>query len=72
MLCIFLSLIEEAVSIHLDLQSRQSLGIHWGTFKLTYEHYLAPRTQARLAAQERGLRSEEFAVLDLGESVEGR
>ena len=34
----------EAVQIHRDIRSSQSLGIHWGTFKmLSTEYYLEPR-----------------------------
>ena len=28
---------QEAVEIHEDIQSNFSLGIHWGTFNLSYE-----------------------------------
>jgi N-acyl-phosphatidylethanolamine-hydrolysing phospholipase D len=28
---------EEAVQIHLDVQAKKSLGIHWGTFNLSCE-----------------------------------
>ena len=28
---------EEAVEIHQDVKSHFSLGIHWGTFNLSYE-----------------------------------
>lgn len=28
---------EEAVQIHQDLQAKQSVAIHWGTFALAYE-----------------------------------
>jgi len=38
---------DESVMIHNDIRSRKSLGIHWGTFKLTNEHYLEPRNKLR-------------------------
>ena len=44
----------EAVRIHKDIQSEKSLGIHWGTFKLTYEFYLEPRTLLEKAVREAG------------------
>ena len=47
------------------------MGIHWGTFKLTYEHYLAPRTETRDGVQQRGLDPKSFEVVDLGVTVEG-
>lgn len=28
---------EEAVQIHLDLQAKKSVAIHWGTFALAHE-----------------------------------
>ena len=28
---------EQAVEIHMDVKSNQSVGIHWGTFALAYE-----------------------------------
>lgn len=28
---------EEAVQVHQDLQAKQSVAIHWGTFALAYE-----------------------------------
>ena len=34
---------EEAVKIHVALKSKQTLGIHWGTFQLACEKFLQPR-----------------------------
>ncbi|KAI8074023.1 beta-lactamase superfamily domain-containing protein [Gongronella butleri] len=44
---------DEAIQVHDDLQAPTvSVGIHWGTFLMSEEHYLeAPRTLARLWAQ---------------------
>ena len=28
---------DEAVQIHVDIRAKRSIGIHFGTFKLTYE-----------------------------------
>ena len=60
---------EEAVMIHQDIQSRKSLGIHWGTFKLTNEFYMEPKTKTFAAAKDAGLKDEEFSVVDIGETV---
>ena len=30
------------MEIHKDIRSKKSVGIHWGTFKLTTENYLEP------------------------------
>jgi len=46
------------------------VGIHWGTFKLTYEHYLAPRVDAKNQAEEAGLKEGEFNVVNIGETVQ--
>lgn len=32
----------QAVQTHIDLKSKYSIGIHWGTFQLTGEHILEP------------------------------
>ena len=45
---------KEAVQIHKDIQSEKSLGIHWGTFKLTHEFYLEPRTLLEDIVSEEG------------------
>ncbi|XP_078703413.1 N-acyl-phosphatidylethanolamine-hydrolyzing phospholipase D-like isoform X2 [Branchiostoma floridae x Branchiostoma belcheri] len=59
---------EEAVQIHKDVQAKQSLGIHWGTFKLTFEGYLEPRSKVKEAMEAKGLKVEDFFTLDHGGS----
>ncbi|CAH1238362.1 NAPEPLD [Branchiostoma lanceolatum] len=59
---------EEAVQIHQDVQAKQSLGIHWGTFKLTFEGYLEPRSRVKEAMEAKGLKVEDFFTLDHGGS----
>jgi N-acyl-phosphatidylethanolamine-hydrolysing phospholipase D len=58
----------EAVQIHLDLQSRQSVAMHWGTFQLTAEPADQPplRLQAELSALN--IASEKFWVFKHGET----
>ena len=43
---------EEAVMIHKDIQCKRSLGIHWGTFKLTHEPFLEPPQKLKKLADE--------------------
>ncbi|XP_041833736.1 N-acyl-phosphatidylethanolamine-hydrolyzing phospholipase D isoform X2 [Melanotaenia boesemani] len=59
---------EEAVQIHQDLQAKESVAIHWGTFALAYEYYLEPPVRLREALEQKGLKPESFFTLHHGES----
>lgn len=60
----------EAVQIHRDIQSRQSLGIHWGTFKLTTEYYLEPAVLLTTFMNSSQLDPQSFVTTDIGGSVD--
>ena len=57
----------EAVQMHKDLQSRLSVAIHWGTFRLGEEDD-PPQELDEALQQERGDMSP-FVVLEHGETV---
>ncbi|PRP83899.1 n-acyl-phosphatidylethanolamine-hydrolyzing phospholipase D-like [Planoprotostelium fungivorum] len=59
---------EEAVKIHQDIGSKQSMGIHWGTFVLTDEPVDEPPKLTREWMQKSNLPVEDFTVLDIGET----
>ncbi|KDO16236.1 hypothetical protein SPRG_18228, partial [Saprolegnia parasitica CBS 223.65] len=59
--------VAQAIQIHKDVSSRSSLGIHWGTWTLTDEHYLEPKHDLqRLMADEDD--ADTFYTLDHGAS----
>src|SRR5690606_34322468 len=59
----------EAVQAHRDLNARQSIAIHWGTFDgLTDESLYEPPLKLAEARGRAGLREEEFLVLKHGET----
>lgn len=60
---------DEAVQIHLDLNPRQSVGMHFGTFQLTDESIDAPLHDLRDALKRRGVNEEQFRVLAFGETL---
>ena len=60
----------EAVEIHKDIKSRKSLGIHWGTFKLTTENYLEPPALLNTFLNRSGLENDVFVTTDIGSSIE--
>ncbi|CAF1340106.1 unnamed protein product [Adineta ricciae] len=60
----------EAVQIHIDTQSKKSIGIHWGTWALANEFYLAPREQLQKAVESRRLDPESFTVVKHGETFD--
>ncbi len=61
---------EEAVQIHRDLRSRQSLGIHWGAFELTDEALDEPPGALEKALSQAGLDPQRFRVTPRGKTLE--
>ena len=61
---------EESVKIHRDVRSKKSVGVHWGTFPMTVEHWLAPKQDLQAAAKKYGLAAEEFVTIEHGSSLE--
>lgn len=60
----------EAVAIHRDVRARRSLGVHWGTFKLSLEHFLEPRAALKEALNMSGFDyGTAFAAVDIGQTV---
>lgn len=60
---------EEAVQAHLDLNSRLSLGVHYGTFQLTAEEYDAPLRALGDALRGRQIPAARFITPAFGEVV---
>jgi N-acyl-phosphatidylethanolamine-hydrolysing phospholipase D len=60
---------EEAVRIHLDVRSKKSVAIHWGTFILTDERLDEPPERLERARREEGLSGADFLVLQHGETI---
>ncbi len=58
----------EAVRAHQDLGSRQSIGMHFGTFQLTAEAIDQPQADLERALSESGIPESEFVTLDEGET----
>jgi N-acyl-phosphatidylethanolamine-hydrolysing phospholipase D len=60
---------EEAVQVHLDVHSKKSVAIHWGTFILTDEPLDEPPVRLKQALGEKNLSSEKFLVLMHGATI---
>jgi len=59
----------EAVKIHQDLCAKQSVGIHWGTFKLTEEENTEPALELARARAASGVSNQQFFTMAHGETV---
>lgn len=59
---------EEAVKVHQHMRTRQSIGMHWGTYPLTAEPPTEPPVRLRAAADKAALGADEFTVMQLGET----
>ncbi|MCI5103901.1 MAG: MBL fold metallo-hydrolase [Algiphilus sp.] len=60
---------EEAVRMHQDLGARRSIGMHWGTFRLTTEPMNEPPQRLQRAVAAAGLPAEAFITVALGETL---
>jgi L-ascorbate metabolism protein UlaG (beta-lactamase superfamily) len=60
---------EEAVQAHMDLKSKKSIAMHWGTFILTDEPLDEPPRRLKAAIKNEELSDEEFLVLQHGETI---
>jgi len=58
----------EAVRIHQDVRSEQSVGMHWATFKLTDEHLSEPPFYLSKARKDAGISDDRFIVMKIGET----
>ena len=58
---------DEAVQIHLDVNSKMTIGIHWGTFILTDEPIEEPRKKLRESIINRELTEKEFITMNHGQ-----
>ncbi len=62
------SIVKSLVQMHLDLRSKTSIGIHWGTFVLTSEPEDEPPKLLRQALQNKNLPGTAFLVTKIGET----
>jgi N-acyl-phosphatidylethanolamine-hydrolysing phospholipase D len=60
----------EAAQIHVDLKSKQSLAVHWGTFPLADERVLQAPADLVAGRKDLGLTATDFFTLRHGESWE--
>ena len=58
----------DAVQLLLDLEAKQAMGVHWGTFKLTLEPFDQPPRDLAVALQARGLAQDRVWLLRHGET----
>ncbi len=60
---------EEAVKIHRDIGSTFSVGMHWGTFRLTLEPLDEPPLKLAAALKTSGIVPDRFRVMQHGETL---
>jgi L-ascorbate metabolism protein UlaG (beta-lactamase superfamily) len=61
---------DEAVEVFRRLGARSALGVHWGTFQLTFEAIDDPPRRLRAALARQGIAPERFVTTQVGRSYE--
>jgi N-acyl-phosphatidylethanolamine-hydrolysing phospholipase D len=59
----------DAVAAHKDLQAKQSIAMHWGTFHLTDEPLGEPPVYLKKAVKEASMKDDSFLVMKFGETL---
>ena len=59
----------EALKIHTEINATHTVGVHWGTFMMSDEHYLDPPKVLEKGRRETGLGPGTVGVVRLGETV---
>jgi len=59
---------DEAVSAHIDLRARYSVGMHWGTFRLTDERLDEPPAKLAQSLAHAGISQDTFFLMQHGET----
>ncbi|KAJ9629108.1 uncharacterized protein PV06_02175 [Exophiala oligosperma] len=64
----------DSIRIHQDVQSKRSIGMHWGTVRgglsMHYEDVRTPPRNWKIAAEEAGLKwGKEIGLMDIGETL---
>lgn len=60
----------DAVKVHLDVQSRQSIACHWGTFRFADEPLEEPPTLLGQELEAAHLSAGEFVAIRPGQGIE--
>ncbi|MNT90308.1 hypothetical protein D3C72_2311890 [compost metagenome] len=53
---------EEAIQIHRDLKAKLSIGVHWGTFRLSDEPMAKPPEDLKTALEKNQLTNKDFLI----------
>ena len=59
----------EAVDVHIDVRSQQSMPMHWGTFQLTHEPVFEPSELLLQELQKRSIAVQDFKPLKIGDTL---
>ena len=60
--------VEEAIQIHRDVNSKQSIAMHWGTFQLTDEPMDEPIKLLKQLSKKLKLNKDEFSYMAHGQT----